>query len=279
MLFFLFPGEELKKKWKNLRDSYAKHLKSLKTTTGQSAKQKLYKWQWAQQMEFFRLYMTFANTVSNVTDFASEENADAESMSTSIRLYETPESSVSSKTPGHELDTQDDVAYTNTEKISLPHESFSLSKENIRSSNPKRAKGCKETIESPSATDKVLNYLKEKHFSGKEKKDDAIDLIFSGYAATIIKFSKRMQINAKLKFAQLMAELELENEQEKAGGFSVLHPNNRCSSRSGNVSAPLVSPTISGDTNNSTLNTQFINQDDSESSSLTTFFINYASNN
>lgn len=67
MLIIQFiSGDGIKKKWKNIRDSYAKYLRSTKTKTGQSAKR--YKnWQWAKQMEAFKPYLSFANTVSNVS--------------------------------------------------------------------------------------------------------------------------------------------------------------------------------------------------------------------
>ncbi|CAG9766009.1 unnamed protein product [Ceutorhynchus assimilis] len=60
-------GEEVKKRWKNLRDSYAKYLKCIKTKTGQSAKKNYSKWQWASLMEPFKPFLAFAKTDSNIT--------------------------------------------------------------------------------------------------------------------------------------------------------------------------------------------------------------------
>lgn len=53
---------------KNLRDAYAKHIRSEKTHTEQKAKSvdRYKSWPWAQQMSFFKPFLHFANTESNV---------------------------------------------------------------------------------------------------------------------------------------------------------------------------------------------------------------------
>lgn len=62
-----FLGEVLKSKWKNLRDTYQKHLRANKTTTGQSVNETknknlsaYKKWQWASHMEYLKEHMSFA---------------------------------------------------------------------------------------------------------------------------------------------------------------------------------------------------------------------------
>nr|CAD7602458.1 unnamed protein product [Timema genevievae] len=62
-------GDDMKKKWKNLRDSYAKHLRAEKSHTGQPPKSiDRYKtWPWAQQMAFFRPFLQFGSTNSNTS--------------------------------------------------------------------------------------------------------------------------------------------------------------------------------------------------------------------
>lgn len=64
----LFAGEDLKKRWKNLRDCFSKHLRSEKTRTGQVAKSicRYKSWPWAQHMEAFRPFLQFAQTKSNI---------------------------------------------------------------------------------------------------------------------------------------------------------------------------------------------------------------------
>lgn len=55
------------KKWKNLRDTYAKYIRSTKTKTGQAVNN-MKKWLWAEHMTAFRPYLTFAKTSSNISD-------------------------------------------------------------------------------------------------------------------------------------------------------------------------------------------------------------------
>ncbi|XP_022193329.1 uncharacterized protein LOC111051191 [Nilaparvata lugens] len=50
------PGDELKKKWRNLRDTYVKYLKATKPTIEQ-AKKNYKTWTWATQMEKFKPYL------------------------------------------------------------------------------------------------------------------------------------------------------------------------------------------------------------------------------
>lgn len=221
-------------------------MRSLKTTTGQSAQQKLHKWQWAKQMEAFRPFMSFAKTVSNITDVRDERNSYSESAD--IHIHEASQSPSSSKPLQDELtlDAEDDLACRETAENSSSRETLISLPKNIRSNPSKRTKRTNE-METPSPTETVLSYLKEKHSSENKRASEAIDLIFSGYAATIKKFSPRMQINAKLKFAQLMAELELQHEQEASPPSN---PNTRCSSVSTYV--PLVSPSSIGSNNSAT---------------------------
>ncbi|KAG8250858.1 hypothetical protein J6590_093221 [Homalodisca vitripennis] len=63
---YLFAGDEMKKKWKNMRDCYMKYLRDCKTTTGQ-AKRNYKKWTWATQLERFKPFIGMAKTMSNVT--------------------------------------------------------------------------------------------------------------------------------------------------------------------------------------------------------------------
>ncbi|KAF2885829.1 hypothetical protein ILUMI_20345 [Ignelater luminosus] len=60
--------DQLKKKWKNLRDSYGKYLRAGKTTTGQETKilDRCKTWPWALQMQFLRPFLKFAKRDSNI---------------------------------------------------------------------------------------------------------------------------------------------------------------------------------------------------------------------
>ncbi|CAG9765577.1 unnamed protein product [Ceutorhynchus assimilis] len=67
-------GDELKKKWKNLRDSYSKFLRTEKTKTGQETKilDRYKTWPWARQMEFLKVFLQYAKTNSNISVKLSE---------------------------------------------------------------------------------------------------------------------------------------------------------------------------------------------------------------
>jgi hypothetical protein len=66
-IIILIIGDALKSKWKNLRDSFQKHLRANKTETGQAlgASQSKHldvykKWNWAKYLEFLRPHLSFA---------------------------------------------------------------------------------------------------------------------------------------------------------------------------------------------------------------------------
>ena len=72
----LFEGDTSRKRWKNLRNSHAKCIRNQKTKSGHAAGLKQ-KWIWADQMDFFKNFLAFAKTSSNVTTletFQDEQN-------------------------------------------------------------------------------------------------------------------------------------------------------------------------------------------------------------
>jgi len=76
-----FSGDELKKKWKNLSDTFMRHIKTNKTQSGQAAKSGK-KWQWADQVEAFCPFLSFAKTSSNVSEFPKTND------DTNVQYYE-----------------------------------------------------------------------------------------------------------------------------------------------------------------------------------------------
>ncbi|KAJ8934440.1 hypothetical protein NQ318_003835 [Aromia moschata] len=72
-----YLGDDVKKKWKNLRDTYMRHIRANKTKTGQAAPSGK-KWQWSAQMETFRHFWSFANTSSNVTEIKEIQESSCE---------------------------------------------------------------------------------------------------------------------------------------------------------------------------------------------------------
>ncbi|CAH2088306.1 unnamed protein product [Euphydryas editha] len=167
-------------KWKNLRDTYGKYLKTTKTTTGQSALSysRYSKWQWASSMEFSKDHIGFAPTDTNV---AREE----ESVSDTQNITE-PESY-------NENSTQRSSSVASSERYTS------------RSGSRKR------TSVNEHPVDKVITYL-----NTKADKLSSIEHVMLGYAKTIDRFSERRKIITKMKIAQVMTEAELEEEQERS---------------------------------------------------------------
>ncbi|KAL0810399.1 hypothetical protein ABMA28_010543 [Loxostege sticticalis] len=51
-------GEEARSKWKNLRDTYSKHLRELNKIDERTGRPRYSRWQWASSMEFLREHMS-----------------------------------------------------------------------------------------------------------------------------------------------------------------------------------------------------------------------------
>jgi hypothetical protein len=56
----------LRRKWKNLRETYSKFLKTVRYTTGQSAKKNYRNWQWAEYMESFKPFLGYGKADANL---------------------------------------------------------------------------------------------------------------------------------------------------------------------------------------------------------------------
>ncbi|KAL5239431.1 hypothetical protein ACI65C_006841 [Semiaphis heraclei] len=176
-------GEILKSKWKNLRDTYQKHLRANKTSTGQSVngtKNKnlsaYKKWQWTSHMEYLREHLSFAETISNVHESAQDGDYDTND------LLNCTASSASTF-------EKNEVLFSASPKN--PHKKFKdLSQKNIGSDSQ-----C-------SNIDKILE-----HFQNQRKTShnatDGIELLMMGHAKTIKTFSARRQAIAKNKIAKL----------------------------------------------------------------------------
>lgn len=151
-ILIYFTGDTLKKQWKNLRDSYGKHLRSCKTSTGQAAKSiDRYKtWPWVELMAFLRPHLEFAETRTNV-------QRNAEEASTS--------QSTNTSTPINTAQSQ-------------PND-LSESQQNDQHVHSRRKRT---SDQNQSQVDKVINYL-----SQSTKKDDDTDLLFKSYSKKLKK--------------------------------------------------------------------------------------------
>lgn len=187
-IFFFFLGEEVKKKWRNLRDTFAKYIKSNKNKTGQTTT-KFKKWIWADQMEVFRPFLNATQTTSNVSDIYSEESTNIEPTEL-VEISEIPETEQTSPfTP-----TSNTIS-----KFGSALESPVTPKEN-------RKRKC----EPSTSVQDIIKYFERK----KKKEFDAIDQLFLAQACTIKTFSARRQIEVKMKIAQVIMEHELLHLEE-----------------------------------------------------------------
>ncbi|KAL1488157.1 hypothetical protein ABEB36_015115 [Hypothenemus hampei] len=172
-------GDDLKKRWKNLRDCFSKYLRSEKTRTGQAAKSicRYKTWPWAQHMEVFKPFLQFAQTQSNITDDLAESSKIADG--------------------GIETWNIQNETTENRQKyyIILIH---------IRK---------RKALNSSTNVDKVIEFLDKRH-SNVKNDCDSIDLIFKGYAASVKKLSNRRQTMIKYKIAKIIMEEELAQEAE-----------------------------------------------------------------
>lgn len=206
---FYFLGEEAKKRWKNLRDCYAKHLRSEKTQTGQHAKNiNRYKaWPWAIHMSAFKPFFKFAPTTSNI-----------EFIETGMAFPNTQEENnfINAENNDEPSDTSVTETLNNTEAYSS-----NCAKYNEKSNTPQLSKKCaskrKFTGETnnQSSVSQVLSYLKNKPENTSERTTyDDMELLFLGHAKTVKKFGARRQIITKFRIAQIIMEEELNNLED-----------------------------------------------------------------
>lgn len=183
-----FAGDDLKKRWKNLRDCFSKYLRSEKTRTGQAAKgvSRYKTWPWAHYMEMFRPFLQFAQTYTNVPD----------------AIAETPELTNEETETTETSDSRQSEAKNDEERSSTT------------GSDRKQAKKRK-LIEDPpsnsSSVEKVIQFLNKKH---NEVNNHPIDLAFQAYAASVKKLSPHRQTLIKYKVAKILMEEELQQLAE-----------------------------------------------------------------
>ncbi|XP_062135696.1 uncharacterized protein LOC133845288 isoform X2 [Drosophila sulfurigaster albostrigata] len=215
-------GDELKKKWKNLRDSFSKYVRSTKCTTGQAAVHKT--WIWAKQMEYFRPFISFAKTSSNVSGI---ELSEPFSFTETFQCKEeSPESHMDDESNDEFNQSIVSNSTVDTEKPELkPFErstaqSTSSMKDEIEYNKSKDE--LNQSIVSIPAVDTerpALKRLKRRTpqptFSVKDE-IECVDMLFMAYAHTIKKFSPRRQAQVKFKIAELIMEEELANIEENS---------------------------------------------------------------
>ncbi|XP_018575605.1 uncharacterized protein LOC108914314 [Anoplophora glabripennis] len=187
-------GNDLKKRWKNLRDCYSKYLRSKKTRTGQQAKSicRYKSWPWAQHMEAFRPFLQFGHTEFNISDLGAEPSPEA-------GAEETDTSNVQSEI------TKIEILPFEINNTQEKHQEKTLYTKRKRPEQPKSQ---------TTFVDKVINFLEKHQHKNTESSPDEIDLMFQGYAASVKKLSIRRQTLVKYKIAKLIMEEELAQQAE-----------------------------------------------------------------
>ncbi|XP_050305347.1 uncharacterized protein LOC126742654 [Anthonomus grandis grandis] len=188
-------GDDLKNRWKNLKDCFSKHLRSEKTRTGQAAKSiSRYKaWPWAQHMESFRPFLQFAVTDSNIADTNIGVSEEIEASDVQNEATQMTENILSEASTDQETSKQ----------ISCHNRRPEKKRKSMELPAPKNS----------SSADKVIKYLNERH-SDIKSNCNSIDLTFQGYAASVKRLSNRRQTVIKFKIAKLIMEEELAQEAE-----------------------------------------------------------------
>lgn len=225
-------GEDIKKKWKNLRDAYSKHIRTEKTRTGQKAKSiDRYKtWPWAQQMSFFKSFLQFANTESNVDSLETTSH---------LQEAETQHSIYSSARSQSSLESASAIPTATETSVEEPEITDTATSQTPRVVKKRR---CDKKPEI-SSIDKVLSYLEKKQ-SNVQTSHDEIDLLFMGYAATVKKFSRKQQILVKHKIATIIMEAELLEQEADGNATPLSRPESNLSASNPNPSCPSSSATI-----------------------------------
>ncbi|EEZ98234.1 uncharacterized protein LOC103315182 [Tribolium castaneum] len=83
-------GEELKKKWKNLRDSYSKHLRWENSEHKSKTLDKYKTWPWVKQMEFLRPFFPYVEPKEGKVSQDSVEETDVEEQKPRREKTSTP---------------------------------------------------------------------------------------------------------------------------------------------------------------------------------------------
>lgn len=176
----------MKKRWKGLRDSYGKHLRSLKTTSGQAAKvlNRFKSWPWASQMSFLKPHMELGPTETNVSSGDPEQEEDEAS---------------GSHEEAHNTSSQVQA------EVSFGADNNDTSRMDVRK---RKAVNPMQTV---SNTDKVISFLQNRNPEGQ----DDIDLLFRSLAKTVKKFSPERIIIVKSRLAQYVMEQELAHLREE----------------------------------------------------------------
>lgn len=207
----LILGCEVKKKWRNMRDTYSKHLKANKLQKDQRVRKNYKNWKWAPLMEVFKPFMPLAEIDNNYEDEFIDCDGTARSLPSDSAVDSEEDDTCLHSQSTDAIDIED-IKIENSDALLPPTSqkspSYATNQSEKRSLSP----------------DTVADYLKKKRKPYQEL--SPTELIFLGYAQTIETFSPKRQAITKLKIAQIVMEQELLHHEES------LTPNNLNQGRS-----------------------------------------------
>uniref|UniRef100_A0A0A9ZCL6 Transcription factor Adf-1 n=2 Tax=Lygus hesperus TaxID=30085 RepID=A0A0A9ZCL6_LYGHE len=189
-------GEDVKKKWRSLRDTYGRFVKRQRLFSGPG---KLKKWLWADKMEPLRMHLTACNG-SDSPDPSMDTDGE------------------------YLLDNTNDTGYFKTDGDQSTKKFEATSSENVvfdptvpevmltSTSSPMTGLKRRFTEKPPGGNSVDWGYFED----DKRSRMDPTDLLFLAHAGTIKTFSGKRQAITKLKIAQIIMEQELLHEEELA---------------------------------------------------------------
>lgn len=193
---FLIEGFEMKRQWKNLRDSYVKYLKTTLIGGDESKR-----YVWSQTMEVFKPFIQFKPRNCKTTISFREDNQVVKE-----EYNEDYNSNQSSSLPT-ETNTDEEIMTPSSSTKSYFKTTTQKASTNFKVSNKKRQ------IDKDDEDDDDDS----KEIPKKTRTElDATEMVFLGFAKTVKTFPPVVQARIKVKIAELLLDQEMEINESKS---------------------------------------------------------------
>lgn len=201
-------GDILKNKWRNLRDTYGKHLKSVSPYAGPNVKKSYKHWQWANHMEYFKPYLSYSYLTTNEPEIIDVDN-DTSSNVISVNNDYNESQATYDQQPQEQ---QQQHRYGQIQSVSsVIEQEIDFLPIMCKTTKQHDERYKMMDIIQPMDDNLLHRYNENIH---RSLELDATELIFLGYAKTIKTFSPRRQARMKMKLAQIITEEEEEDEED-----------------------------------------------------------------
>ncbi|XP_073977446.1 uncharacterized protein isoform X2 [Rhodnius prolixus] len=200
-------GDILKNKWRNLRDTYGKHLKSVSPYAGPNVKKSYKHWQWATHMEYFKPYLSYSYITTNEPEIIDIDN------DTSSNVFGASNDFNESLAPTFDSQEQERHCYGQLQSVSsVIEQEIDFLPIVCKPKKQRQQEDRYKLLDVQPMEDTLFQRYNENVHRSLEL--DATELIFLGYAKTIKTFSPRRQARMKVKLAQIITEEEEEDEED-----------------------------------------------------------------